>query len=519
MKIKKIILIYPGKPFISVNAPPLGLLCLAGGIINKNYSVRIIDRSINKNDELLGDADLIGISVMGQISEVKKICRKVRKKSVAPIILGGCLPSLDPEFFLKEIPEINYIIRHEGDFAFSKLIDYLNGKRSIEEIENLCYLDSGKIINNPTKIVENLDLLPMPAFKLANLDAYIEMNKKFLKMTKRNPPLIFPLEISRSCPYQCKFCTARLILGDKWRTKSPERAILELKELFKIYPPDKYNLLISYVDNNFISSRKWINSFFELVKSEDLKFKWSCSSRVTDISREVLGKLKDIGLQGILMGGESGSSEGLKNINKKIELTDLEKAVKICNELNINAVLTYMIGFPWESKDLMRKTLESALNAFETNPKRMAIRLYKFAPQYTTDLWEELVSKGLLDQKKKFFENFWINSGLVYKHPKISASEIDLLVAWFFLKYILLIIKSGIKIYRDNPIYNLDDIEKRINSIVNIYLKTNPMYKKIENMILKLKIFVKSVKSNNLELNDIKKALINLDIKISSILD
>lgn len=64
----------------------------------------------------------------------------------------------------------------------------------------------------------------------------------------------------------------------------------------------------------------------------------------------------------IQIGIESGYDEGLKKVNKEIKVEDILKTVSLLEKYDLckNVFTSFIIGFPWESKEECLKTIEFA---------------------------------------------------------------------------------------------------------------------------------------------------------------
>ena len=72
---------------------------------------------------------------------------------------------------LNSIPQIDYVIRGEGEFSFSKFCTLIDSGESPESvnIDGLSYRLNGEIIHNRAVRIDDLDSLPLPARHLFDL--------------------------------------------------------------------------------------------------------------------------------------------------------------------------------------------------------------------------------------------------------------------------------------------------------------------------------------------------------------
>src|SRR4030042_5039095 len=168
----EIILVQPkagNLEFISSRpVPPVGLLSISR-MFGSDFNIRLIDQRVDKNwkenlSAALNNNPLcVGLTSFtgNQLQYMHEIADFVKNKNKKiPIILGGIHASILPEQTLKA-PIIDFVIQGEGDLAFPKFIDAIQGKKSFEDVEGLYFKNNGKILNpTPTRAVENLEDLP-----------------------------------------------------------------------------------------------------------------------------------------------------------------------------------------------------------------------------------------------------------------------------------------------------------------------------------------------------------------------
>ena len=138
-----------------------------------------------------------------------------------------------------------------------------------------------------------------------------------------------------------------------------ERCIEELK-----YVISKFNIkVINFDDDLFTVNKKWLFDFLEQYKKEiydEYKIKFVIESRVDTINEEVIKKLKESGCLEIQFGVESGDQKILDRMKKGIKVKDVKKVFKWCDEIGIETVAFFILGYPGETKKSIEKTLRLA---------------------------------------------------------------------------------------------------------------------------------------------------------------
>ena len=331
--------------FFEANIP----LCYLGAVIKEHVnSVSIpIDMRIDLNpyekfEEHLSkmkkegrNCDLVGISTMTASFPNAIKLAKIAKKHNAYVVVGGYHPSALYERIF-DVPEIDAVVRGEGEMTFKELV--LNGP-SIQ-VKGLSFKDKdGKIYHNPNRDkIMNLDSLPFP-------DRSLRPNNPIFK----NHEVIVT---SRGCDGACTFCANNVVHG-RWRGRSPENTVAELKILYDKNP----DLTIHIWDASFMQDGDRVAKIIELIKENGIHFKYFCEMRVDHINKypDVIKGLAEIGMEWIAIGIESPNQERLKKLKKGITTSAVEKAIKILKENNIKIIGYLMIGDPDETMEQMKE--------------------------------------------------------------------------------------------------------------------------------------------------------------------
>ena len=157
---------------------PLGLLYLASFVRDRNdtdvsikdYRLQSVLGLERKLDEDLANADVVGITVCTAEAPDALTIAKEAKKMDKVVIMGGLYPTLNAERMLRT-GAVDYVVMGEGELGISNLLSALEGKKSLEGVQGIAYLDKGDIIRTPNKeLITNLNELPMPAFDLVPVE-------------------------------------------------------------------------------------------------------------------------------------------------------------------------------------------------------------------------------------------------------------------------------------------------------------------------------------------------------------
>lgn len=365
-------LINPPSPFLieQKSFPPLGILYIASILENNGDTVKIIDLSGKENDienELKHCSncysDLYFITSTTPQYYYAKIIKDILRNinPICRIVIGGAHPSSEPEKCIKDGFDI--VVVGEGENA---AVDISNN-----------IVENG-IISLP--YIKDIDTIPFPARHLIDIHAYgydIEGKKATTMIT------------SRGCPYQCAFCSK-----DVWkkevRLHSPEYVVREIEDIQQKFGINN----ILFLDDSFTSNKNRLLSILELVKPLNINFRCYINSK--GMTYEILKKMYDAGCIEVGIGIESGSQKILDIANKRSNVEDNLRLIKMCKDIGIITNTFIMIGLPGETHETVMQTkkwMETALpdkfgfNIFvpyvgtpiSNNPKKYDITLYNMS--------------------------------------------------------------------------------------------------------------------------------------------
>ena len=337
--------------------PPMGLAQLAAVLEQKGYPASIIDANalrLTPEDVVSGvlDADFVGLTAMTPtIGMALEIASKIKETNPElPIILGGAHATLLPEETLTTAPEIDIIVRGEGEETIIELLQALVKKQPLEKIAGISYRKDGTVVSNKLRpgYIE-MDSLPYLAYHLLPWQKY-----------KPHPPhgrvLPFAAVItSRGCPYKCSYCS-KPVFGKKFRAQSPERVVAEITHLKKTFGIKE----VAFYDDVFTLDKKRAQAIADNIIKQRLEIHWTCESRVNLVDKELLLHMKQSGCYSIAYGIESGSPEILKALDKDIVMEQVEETIRITREAGLQTIGYFMIGSPGESPETIRQTIQFA---------------------------------------------------------------------------------------------------------------------------------------------------------------
>ncbi len=336
---------------------PVGLVLLAAILQKEGHGVTLLDaNALGLNPEevppRIREADVVGITAMTPtISAALEIARHIKKERPnLTTILGGAHATLLPEETLASSPDIDIIVKGEGDETVVELMQALENKSSLDDIESISYRKDEGLIHNPNRSsMVDMDSLPIPAYELLEWHRY-----------RPHPPhgLAMPFAAvvtSRGCPYRCAYCS-KPVFGSKFRAQSPERVIEEL-----VYLKERFGVReVAFYDDSFTLDNKRVHAIADHIISKNLQIAWTCETRVNLVDKELLAHMRQAGCYAVAYGIESASPEIIEVLCKDTTLEQVEKAVRESREAGIQVIGYFMLGSPGETPETIRQTIDFA---------------------------------------------------------------------------------------------------------------------------------------------------------------
>ncbi len=380
-------------------------------IVEKDNYENIIK---NENPDLIVFTGYIThVNLIKNLSEIaKKLLYNVKTG------VGGVHAEVVPEDFYS--PYIDFIYSSNGIDSFNETLTGLLNEKSIEEIKE----DIIKL--GPKKTHFN--------YKHPNREATAKYRKSYYYMF-HNPCAL--IKTSFGCPYNCSFCFCKEITDGKYFTRDMEDVMDELEEI------EEKEIYI--VDDDFLYNRERLKLFMKSLKERNINKKYLVYGRADFIveNEELLGQLKDSGLQAVIVGIESVRSQDLKDYQKGTTKEINEKCIKILQDLEIELYATLIIPLDFNKMDFDELTqwLKSLNVRF--------VNLQPLTPLPGTDIFHEYGDKLLFKREE---HEVWDMAHVVLKPEYMSIRKfyIQILKAYYKVvmrpKHVIALIKKyGIK--------------------------------------------------------------------------
>lgn len=378
----KVLLVNP-KPtnYYKSSTCPLGLLSIATYLNQRNHTVRIIDsvvKNINYKKEINEfKPDVVGVSVISykSIADALKTSEAAHAENI-PVVWGGPLASVIPETVLKQ-GCIDYVIIGEGEITWEMFLKALEDNNRMQNIDGLAYKQQGKVFINKDRAFADLADFPILDWVLVNPADYFQHSFSAQKMLY--------LYSAKGCPGNCTFCFNKGFNKCVYRKRPFEYCIEEIK----------YLAANSGLDGVHFADELWCRNKLEMAENcgklmnTGLNVLWGCNARIGTFQKEDFEFLFRAGCRWIFFGVESGSETIQEVIQKGISLKRVVETVNNCADAGIVPVTSFIIGFPDETQEQIKETIELA--------KKIPRAMYDFNfffPLTGSEMCEKLVAQG-----------------------------------------------------------------------------------------------------------------------------
>ena len=423
-----------GSYYGEVNAGNLGLLSIASNL-DPVHKVKIIDcfrreETLNVR-QIIDDFQprVIGLSAMTvQYEGARNFAKEIRKRyKDIIIVLGGYHATAMYKEILDSDDKVlfDYIIRREGEHAFNKLLQAIDGPCAFKDVPNLSYIKDGIAIHNDASESLDLSKIKLPDRRLISNTNYV---CRFPLVGAASA--IACIEMSRGCIHNCNFCSIKLMYTTPYRTYSLDRVIEDIKNI-KQYQPQAGR--ISFVDDNITADPKRFEELCDLIiknKLNTFKFSTQGSSIGLSSSETLAAKMKEAGFEHVVIGVENNSKTNLKYMGKGDISSRTETACKYLRKHGIKIVGALIFGWPDDDKESIKSVFRylRKLGTFYSAPQF-------YTPYPKTVLREDYLKRNLIDN---------IDDYIYYDHTfcnihtnHLSSRELYKTAAVEYLKHFL----------------------------------------------------------------------------------
>ena len=342
-------------------SPPLGLLSLAAVARGCGWEVRLLDAYLHRRPEAAVESmvrrwrpRVVGLSAITcEHRSLHRLARAARRGSPrALVVAGGPHPTVYPHRTLAD-PALDAVVLGEGERTLEQLLERAADGGLAPGLAGVTLRHGGEVSEGaPREVIADLDTLPFPAWDLADVDAYARRQGMDYTGPRRHMGLL----TSRGCPYGCVYC--HNLHGKVHRAHSPQyvqRMIRELTGRFGIFDFDVFDDIFN------LDGPRMERILEEMAGGPSIRFSFPNGLRGDLLSGRQVRLLKEAGCQHVFIAVETASERLQRRIGKRNDLPRVAGAIDALARQRIFTTGYFMLGFPTETEEEMRRTVDFAL--------------------------------------------------------------------------------------------------------------------------------------------------------------
>jgi B12-binding domain/radical SAM domain protein len=282
---------------------------------------------------------------MQTLQAVQRVRRYLQSNTLenVTLIAGGPHPSGAPQQTLDM--GFDVVVVGEGEISFPALLHALYTGSDLDHVQGIIYragADACSTGRSPR--VENLDDCP-PFAERFNLFSSIE--------------------ITRGCPWACKYCQATFLFGGRMRHRSVENIIewvevshRNAKSHIRFITPDAFMYGSGGSQSRLDLLEEMLRGVNAVVgKKNTYLGSFPSEVRPESVSREAVELVRRFATNdNIFIGAQSGSQRMLDLAHRGSMVEDIYRAVEITAEAGITANVDFIFGMPGENEEDRART-------------------------------------------------------------------------------------------------------------------------------------------------------------------
>jgi anaerobic magnesium-protoporphyrin IX monomethyl ester cyclase len=391
---------------------PISLGYIAASLKKRNINTVLEDLTVNKpkNHKQISNfirkfqPHIVGFSAyqcnIREILVIANLIKKVNRKIIT--IIGGPQATFMPKEALLEMPSIDVLCRGEGEVVLPSLSDCLNNGKGMEMVNNIAFKKNGILIETKQEeLKKELDDFPSP------------YQSGVFNFSDHKVGMILT---SRGCPFNCYFCYTPHAFRHTIRYHSSQRILEDLNICIKNNIRDFF-----FADPSFTFNREGVVNIMRGIIKKRWKIKIWCETRTDLVDKELLAIMAEGGVKKIAYGLETVDKNVMKAINKKIDLENFKKIVKLTRSLGIEVEVFTIYGLPKQTHESACKTLEF-LNSIKVkkigNSAGQQLALY-----FGNTIYDKMEKFGIQPIKKK--RPLFLSVGREFETEHMNTQEIS----------------------------------------------------------------------------------------------
>ncbi|MEO8029017.1 MAG: radical SAM protein [Bryobacteraceae bacterium] len=343
---------------------PLNYIHLAAYLRELGHPVEILDMVFDDVtpeyvDRILREKAVKVVGIGCMTCEFPQAVEEARRiKAAHPgirIVFGGAHPSGDPEECLRT-GVVDYAIVGEGEIPLGLLLADIKAGREPGVIPGVWRMSGGNVLPGGSATVPDIESLPRPAYDLLNLADYFKLDSPW-HFPKSPRAVQFVSE--RGCPYQCSYCHE--IHTKKFRALPAEQVLDQMEWLVREHGVREFMIVDDIFNFHLERAKEICRGIIERKLNIHLQF--PNGVRGDRFDEELVVLMKQAGTHYMAVAVETVSEKFQKLIRKNLKIDRAKQTIDWAKKHGIEVCGFFMIGFPGETLEEVKKTVAFAVNA------------------------------------------------------------------------------------------------------------------------------------------------------------
>lgn len=297
---------------------------------------------------------VVGFSLIFQymVPQFREVLLDLRRTGVrAHLTMGGHYASFEPGALLRDIPQLDSVVLFEGEDTLLALAERIANGQPWTDVAGIAYRTAtGFAMSTSRPGRADLDDLPWP-------------DRDDISYEQQKVPTASMLG-SRGCAWACSFCSIITFYKGNGtrgrRRRDPVKVVDELEYLHR----QRGVRIVLWQDDDFLAGGpaavRWAHAIAQesIRRGLDEGLRWKISCRSDEVKRDSLEPLVSAGLTHVYLGVESGDSESLKHLNKRLTGDAHFRAREVLEELGLSFDFGFMLLEPWSTIATVRGNIQ-----------------------------------------------------------------------------------------------------------------------------------------------------------------
>jgi radical SAM superfamily enzyme YgiQ (UPF0313 family) len=351
--------------------PRLGPVILGTMLQSEGFDVEVLFEQIEPVEaERINGADVVGITTTTSTAPRAYAYADLARGLGKPVVIGGPHATYAPR---EALAHADCVVLGEAEQVAPELFRRLAMRAPIDDIPGVATAESASLAHAPRP--SSLDDLPIPNLGLVR--GY-DLKRRILHFS------IAPVQASRGCPHDCSFCSVTGMFGHRFRFRSVEHVMEELRLHYR------RKRSVFFYDDNLAANTRWFTELLERMATGLPGLTWSAQVRI-EVARDaaLLSLMRRAGCITVFVGIESVNPETLHAMNKHQSADEIKDAMAQFRRHRIPVHGMFVLGMDTDTPGSIRSTVSWAKHAGVSSAQFLIV-----TPFPGTRIYEELEQQG-----------------------------------------------------------------------------------------------------------------------------